>query len=147
MYCERDVPCVGISFGVERIYTILNRRSLKIKGGSATPQDFDVFIVAAGGGGLLLERMAICGQLTRAGIRAGFLRKAKPSMRSWFNAAGKAPLTVILGPDEFSAGKVRLKAPTVGDTKDRGQLVARDDVVVEVKHRLQDIYGDTGPGL
>lgn len=147
MYCERDVPCVGISFGVERIYTILNARDPKKKGGSAISQDFDVYVVAAGGGGLLLERMAICGQLTRAGIRAGFLRKARPSMRSQFNAAGKAPLTVILGPDELSAGKARLKTSMGGDEKDRGQLVDRDDLVVEVKNMLQDISGDTGPGL
>lgn len=58
MYCDRDVPCVGISFGVERIYTILKARDSKEKGESAISQDFDVFIVAAGGGSLLLERMA-----------------------------------------------------------------------------------------
>lgn len=68
-------------------------------------------------------------------------------MRSQFNAAGKAPVTVILGPDELSAGKVRLKASTGGNEKDRGQLVVRDDIVLEVKHRLQGIYGDTASGL
>lgn len=152
MYCDRDVPCVGVSFGAERIYTILNARTPKKKGESVLSQDFDVYVVAAGGGGFLLERMAICGQLTRAGIRAGFSRKAKPSLRSQFNAADKAPLTVILGPEELAAGNVRLKASTGKDTetgkqgnreKDRGQLVARDDIVMEVKKMLQDISGGT----
>lgn len=155
MYCDRDVPCVGVSFGVERIYTILNSRSSKKKGESVIAQDFDVYVVAAGGDGFLLERMAICGQLTRAGIRAGFLRKAKPSLRAQFNAADKAPLTVILGPDEVATGSGRLKAPTGKDSetgapgrgdKDRGQLVARDDLVVEVKKMLQEISADIGPG-
>lgn len=148
MYCDRDIPCVGVSFGVERIYTILNARSSKKKGESVIAQDFDVYVVAAGGGGLLLERMAICGQLTRAGIRAGFLRKGKPSLRSQFNAADKVPLTVILGPDELAAGSLRLKISTgryseagVQDQgeKDRGQLIARDDLVAQVRKMLQEI--------
>lgn len=148
MYCDRRVPCVGISFGVERIYTILNARLPKKKGESAIAQDLDVYVVAAGGSGLLLERMAICGQLTKAGVRAAFLRKAKPSLRSQFNAAEKAPLTVILGPDELAGGKVRLKTSTGKDTssgaeakgeKDRGRLVAREDLVAEVKKVLQEI--------
>lgn len=155
MYCDRDVPVVGVSFGVERIYTILNARRPKKKGQSVISQEFDVYVVAAGGGGLLVERMAICAQLTRAGIRAGFLRKANPSLRSQFNAADKAPLTVILGPDELAAGNVRLKASTGKDSesgaqgkgeKDRGQLVAKDDLVVEVKKMLQSISGDTETG-
>lgn len=153
MYCDRDVPVVGVSFGVERIYTILNARRPKKKGESVIAQDFDVYVVAAGGSGLLLERMTICGQLTRAGVRAGFLSKAKPSLRSQFNAADKAPLTVILGPDELAAGNVRLKAcagkdPETGaqgkGEKDRGLLVARDDLVVEVKKLLQSISRGAG---
>lgn len=148
MYCDRNVPCVGISFGVERIYTILNARRPKKKGETAMAQDLDVYVVAAGGGGFLLERMAICGQLTKAGIRAAFLRKAKPSLRSQFNAARKASLTVILGPEELAAGNVMLKAATVkaakADTQDkveedRGRLVARDDLVAEVKQALQGV--------
>lgn len=148
MYCDRRVPCVGISFGVERIYTILNARLPKKKPGSAITQDLDVYIVAAGSG-FLLERMAICGQLTKSGVRAAFLRKAKPSLRSQFNAAGKTPLVVILGPDELAEGKVRLRMSTSknkttssaedkGDI-DRGQLVAREDLVKEVKRALNEI--------
>lgn len=150
MYCGRNVPCVGISFGVERIYTILDARRPKKKGETAISSDFDIYVVAAGGGGLLLERMAIYGQLTKAGIRAAFSRKAKPSLRSQFNAADKAPVTVILGPDELAAGNVRLKVSRGRDAevnqedkadKDRGQLISKDDLVAEVKKVLQDISG------
>lgn len=150
MYSSRNVPCVGISFGVERIYTILDSRRPKKKGETAIASDFDVYVVAAGGAGLLLDRMAIYGQLTKAGIRAGFSRKAKPSLRSQFNAADKAPVTIILGPDELAAGNVRLKVSRGRDAevnqedtadKDRGQLISRDDLVAEVKKVLQDISG------
>lgn len=155
MYCDREVPCVGVSFGVERIYTILNARTPKKKGESIISQEFDVYVVAAGGGGFLLERMAICGQLTGAGLRASFSSKVKPTLRSQFNAAKKVPVTVILGPEEVAAGNVRLKASTGKDTetgalgkeeKDLGQLVARDDIVMAVKKILQNISGGTRVG-
>lgn len=100
--------------------------------------------------------MAVCGMLTKAGMRATFLRKAKPSMRAQFNAADKAPLSVILGPDELAAGNVRLKvsagkdagrgkdggADGRGGEKDRGQLVAKDTLVAEVKRILQSNNAD-----
>ena len=154
MYGDRNIPCVGVSFGVERIYTILDARRPKASKGGNTllAQDLDVYVVAASSDGLLLERMAVCGQLTKAGIRAAFLRKAKPSMRSQFNAAQKAPLNVILGLDELAAGNVRLKvsagknANRVKDgvegkeaEKGRGQLVARDNLVNEVKRVLRNV--------
>lgn len=149
MYCDRRVPCVGISFGVERIYTILEARQPKEKGKSKFVVEVDVYVVAAGRSGRLLERMAICGQLTKADVRAAFLRKSKPSMLQQFAAAdtAKAPLTVIFGPDELAEGKVKLKRSTGKDAssgaeakanKDGGQLVAREDLVTEVKKALQE---------
>lgn len=149
MYGNRAVPCVGVSFGVERIYTILGSRIPKKKGESLVKPELDVYVVAAGGkDGLLLERMAICAQLTKAGLRAAFLKKANPKLLPQFNAADKVPLSVILGPDELAAGNVRLKVSTgkqgggsggEDGEKDRGQLVPRDDVVAEVKKLLQSI--------
>ncbi|KUI65714.1 Histidine--tRNA ligase, mitochondrial [Cytospora mali] len=155
MYGDRNIPCVGVSFGVERIYTILDARQPKSsKGGqSLLAQDVDVYVVAAGSDGLLLERMAVCGLLTKAGIKAAFLRKAKPSMRSQFNAADNAPLSVILGPDELAAGNVRLKVSAGKNAgrgkdsgaegrrgeKDRGQLVAKNDLVTEVNRILKSM--------
>lgn len=152
MYCDRRVPCVGISFGVERIYTILEARQPKTKGQpNKLVLEVDVYVIAAGGSGLLLERMAICGQLTKGGLSAACVRKSKPSMRQQLEAAknAKAPLTVFIGPDELAAGNVTLKKPTgKEDTssgaeaqgeKDRGQLVSRENLVAEVKKALQEI--------
>ncbi|PSR82483.1 putative histidyl-tRNA synthetase [Coniella lustricola] len=133
MYCNRDVPCVGISFGVERIYTILSARLTRKKGESVFAEQYDVFVVATGAGGLLLDRMAISGQLTRAGIRAGYLKKTQPSLRSQLRAAEKVPLSIILGFEELAAGN---------DEKDRGQLVARQDLVKEVKKILERLGQD-----
>ena len=141
MYSSKQIPCVGISFGIDRIYTILNSRRPTQP---SLTREIDAYIMAFGGkdfDGLLLERMAIARQLWNAGIRAEYSAKVKPRMPQQYKAAEKVPVAVILGQDEVTAGQVRLKAWGSGDddpdTKDRGQLVSRDDLVEEVRKLLK----------
>lgn len=137
MYGKRQIPCVGISFGVDRIFTILNARNKKEKG--KRDVELDVYVMAAGGGdGLILERMAITRQLWDAGIRAEFQPKVKVKMVQQFKNAEGVPLGVILGETELANGQVRLKVLNRGQDaeKDDGKLVAREDLVAEVKKLL-----------
>ncbi|KAF2474406.1 putative histidyl-tRNA synthetase [Lindgomyces ingoldianus] len=141
MYSKHPIPCVGISFGVDRIFTLLDAR--QNKSSSELTHEADVYIVAAGGkdyDGLLLERMAVARQLWDAGIRSEFAAKVKPKLMQQFNDSECVPLTVILGQDELAAGQVRLKVMRASDQetvqKDRGQLVSREDLVQEVKTLL-----------
>lgn len=141
MYGKHPIPCVGLSFGIDRIFTILDAR--RNKSSSELTREVDVYIVAAGGkeyDGLLLDRMAVARQLWDAGIRAEFTAKVKPKLPQQFNASKDVPLAVILGQDELAAGQVRLKNVRAGDKetdqKDRGQLVSREDLVEEVKKLL-----------
>lgn len=150
MYGNRTIPCVGVSFGVDRIYTILDARQPKSKGSQPGP-DVDVYVIAAGSkeDGLLLERMRVTGQLTKAGIRASFMRKANPKLVQQFKAAKNVPITIILGAKELAAGNVRLKVSSVGqeantdgpaqekEENDRGQLVSRESLIEEVKKLLK----------
>lgn len=67
---KRDqVPCVGISIGVERVYSIMEmrrkNREEKIRG-----KETDVYVLALGGG-LLKERMAFAKMLRDNGIKVG----------------------------------------------------------------------------
>ncbi|KAH6637266.1 hypothetical protein F5144DRAFT_592188 [Chaetomium tenue] len=130
MYGRRPLPCVGISFGVDRIFTILDAR-------------LQVYIMALGGkefDGLLLERMRVARQLWAAGIRAEFAAKVKPKPLQQLNASRGVPVAVMLGQDEVEAGKVRVRYLHVGDKvaeqKDKGQLVAREQLVEEVRKLL-----------
>ncbi|KAF4583191.1 histidyl-tRNA synthetase [Ophiocordyceps camponoti-floridani] len=142
MYGKRTIPCVGVSFGVDRIFTILKARREREKV-SKSPS-IDVYVMAFGGkdfDGLLPERMDVARRLWSAGIRADFSAKVKPKLPQQFKAAEDAPLGVILGQDELADGKVRLKVlGQVGDKgeaeKDRGDLVRLDDLVGEVKKLL-----------
>ncbi|KAK2589959.1 Cytoplasmic and mitochondrial histidine tRNA synthetase [Conoideocrella luteorostrata] len=139
MFGKRPVPCVGISFGVDRICTILQPPSEKE--GKAS-RNLEVYVMAIGDkefDGLLLERMAITRALWKAGIRAEYTAKAKPRPLQQIQAAKDVPLTIILGEEELAAGQVRLKVfrPDVNDKKDMGQLIARENLVAEVEKLLQ----------
>lgn len=67
------IPCVGISFGVERIFSILQQKAMKETEQKMKTKEVDVFVMAIGGG-LLEERMQIASQLWDAGIRVGLVR-------------------------------------------------------------------------
>ncbi|KAI0172674.1 histidyl-tRNA synthetase [Hypoxylon sp. FL1284] len=146
MYGKKQIPCVGISFGVDRIFTILKARQGDKAGRS---REVDVYVMAFGGkefDGLLLQRMSVARQLWEGGIRAEFSAKVKPRLPQQFKAADGVPLAVILGQDELGDGKVRIKVLGTGknaaddkkdDEKDQGLLVSRDDLVQEVKKLLR----------
>lgn len=142
MHGKQAMPCVGLSFGVDRIFTVLSK-NLKTTAASNLKRDADVYIIAAGGkefDGLMLERMAIARELWDADIQAEYSPKVKPKLLSQFNASKDVPLAIILGQDELAAGQVRLKEVKVGgeeaDKKDRGPLVRRGELVDEVKRLM-----------
>jgi histidyl-tRNA synthetase len=145
MFSKRQIPCVGISFGVDRIFTILKHRQEKEKQQAVAKTD--VYVMAFGGkgfDGLLPERMGVARMLWKAGIKTEFASKVKPKLPQQFKAAesNDVPLAVILGEGELAAGQVRLKVLGLGDQasaeeKD-GRLIAKGDLVTEVKKLLEE---------
>ena len=144
---KRNIPCVGISFGVDRIFRVMKERlekEAREKGTSALrPSEVDVYVMAFGGAnGLLKERMAAARDLWAGGVKAEFSAKVKPKLPQQFKAAeaGGVPLAVIVGEDELAAGKIRLKALGLpdGHPDKEGKLVPRANLVTEVKTMLQE---------
>lgn len=142
-----QIPCVGISFGVDRIFSIMSARQKRQAAAeqvAARQNEVDVYVMAFGGGkdftGLLPERISVARQLWDAGVKAEFSAKVKPKLQNQFKVAedGGVPLAVILGEDELAQGKVKLKV--MGLPKDHpekdGRLVSRDELVAEVKKLL-----------
>ncbi|KAK9239032.1 hypothetical protein V1525DRAFT_425027 [Lipomyces kononenkoae] len=117
------MPCVGISFGVERLFSIIKAQEdlSKIRANHT-----DVYVMAFGGGkewtGFLPERLRVSKQLWDAGISAEFLYKSKPKPRQQFDAADKigAPFAVILGQEEYARGMVKVKQLGLGENADEG---------------------------
>lgn len=143
----KTVPCVGTSFGVERLFSIVKARSAK-DWDKLSPTHTDVFIMAFGGGegwtGFLKERMAVAKKLWTAGVNAEYVYKAKVNPRKQFDAAEKsgAKVAVILGKEEFPAGKVRVKILGRGDDSTEGDLVDADNFVDYVKEQLSSYHED-----
>lgn len=144
----KSIPCVGISFGVERIFSIIKARAAK-EWETLAPSHTDVYVMAFGGGadwnGFLPERMNIVKKLWNADINAEYLYKCKANIRKQFDAAEKsgAKIAVILGKEEYPAGKLRVKVLGQGDDSNEGDLVDADTIVEVVQSKLAS-YHESG---
>ncbi|POS87598.1 Class II aaRS and biotin synthetase [Erysiphe pulchra] len=142
---KNQIPCVGISFGVERIFSIVKSRM-------AAENNFDMirknavdcYVMAFGGKGftgLLKERMSICATLWESGIKAEFLYKTKPKLANQFKAAelNGVPFCIVIGDEELAEGKVKIKEMGLrdGHPEKEGVLIDLKDIVEQVQKRLQ----------
>lgn len=152
------VPCVGISFGVDRIFSIARARMLEEVRGN----EVDVFVMAFGGKGftgLVKERMEVCRMLWDAGVKvssysyclyflvmlltqaqAEFSHKVKPKLPQQFASAEKnsVPFAIVLGEDEMKEGKVKIKEMGLpeGHAEKNGVDVELTELVKEIKRRI-----------
>lgn len=142
---KSQIPCVGLSLGVDRIVSIAKARMEADKAAAALrSSEVDVFVMAFGGKGftgLLVERLKVCKILWDAGIKAEFAYKQKPKLPAQFKAAetNEVPFAVILGEDEQAKGQVRIKelGLEAGHAEKDGVLVDLTNLVEEVKQRLR----------
>lgn len=143
---KQQIPCVGISFGVDRIFSITKQRLAT--DGSAAPiraNEVDVYVMAFGGkgfDGLLPQRMDVARRLWDAGIKAEFSWKVKPKLPAQFKAAETSgiPLAVILGEDELAAGKCKIKELGLpeGHAEKDGVEIDLASLEEEVKRRISN---------
>ncbi|KAJ7049468.1 histidyl-tRNA synthetase [Mycena amicta] len=106
-----SIPCIGISFGLDRIFALLwptwIERGGRTKGTMA--------YVMSAGAGLLEERIKLVRELREGGIKSDFLAKSKPkSVKPQFDAidADEVPFAIIIGEDEIKRGEVKVKEQT-----------------------------------
>lgn len=140
---KSQIPCVGISFGVDRILSITKARMEKENTKAVRSNEVDVFVMAFGGKGftgLFKERIEVAKQLWDSGIKTEFSWKVKPKLPQQFKAAeaGGVPFAVILGEDELAESKVKLKQMGLSEDnpEKEGVIVSREGLVAEVKERL-----------
>lgn len=140
---KQQIPCVGISFGVDRIFSIIKSRLAASPSATLRSNEVDVYVMAVGGKnstGLLPERMRVCTQLWDAGIKAEFQWKAKPKLQQQFKQAenGGVPFAVIFGEDEWKRGMVKIKEMGLpeGHPEKDGIDVSLESLPQEVKQRV-----------
>ncbi|KAF7559626.1 hypothetical protein G7046_g4528 [Stylonectria norvegica] len=137
-----QIPCVGISFGVDRIFSITKAKMAADKKATVVRKnEVDVYVMSFGGKGFLKERMSVCAKLWEAGIKAEFLYKVKPKVPAQFKAAevNGVPFAIFLGEDEVAQGKVKIKEMGLqeGHPEKEGILVDIKDMTREMKVRLE----------
>lgn len=66
---KTQIPCVGISFGLDRIFSITKARMAADNATEVRNNEVDVYVMAFGSKGFVKERMQICAQLWEAGIK------------------------------------------------------------------------------
>ncbi|KAJ2742486.1 Cytoplasmic and mitochondrial histidine tRNA synthetase [Coemansia sp. BCRC 34301] len=137
---KTDVPCVGISFGVERIFSIIMARKEKQEIKANKTQVYVISIGDTPANSLVEERMRVAAELWDAGIAAEFAYKLKPNLQAQFNACDSSiiPWAVIIGRDEIDQGLVKIKNMAHKDEKEKGGVtVSRSNMIAELKQRLQ----------
>lgn len=127
---SKQVPCVGVSIGVERVFSLLEARARR---GRVRGADVDVFVASAQKN-FLDERMRICAELWSAGIKAEQSYKKNPKMLTQLQYCEDAgiPLAVVLGEDEVRRGVVKLRHVAAR----RDCEVPRDKLVDELTARI-----------
>jgi len=115
-------PCVGVSVGIERVFTLMEERLSQEEQGTNVS-----VLVATAGENLLRERMKLAKVLWDANISAEFSQQENPKLK--FEIANaldrQIPFMVIAGEEEAKDGKCKvkdLKARTE-ETVDVGDLV------------------------
>ena len=151
---DNDVPAVGVSIGIERVFAIVEARTREkaaAVGGTIRETETDVLVASIGGGGggggsigdMQSQRMEVAAALWAADVRAEFGFKPAPKMADQLAYALKQgiPFMVLFGESEVARGVIKIKDLDAGseETVARDQLVPRLKELVAAKGERQRI--------
>lgn len=129
----KSVPCVGVSIGVERLFTVIEARLARDKR-RVRAAEVQVYVAAAQKD-LVAHRLAVCRDLWDAGVRAEHSYKKNPKLLAQLQHCEEngIPWAVIVGENEVANGVVKLRDVVTR----REEEVKREDLVQEVFKRLK----------
>lgn len=134
-FMGQEVPCVGCSLGIERVFAIMMQAEKELAG-KIRVMTTDVYVCSIGGGvDMLKERMRICSELWGAGISAELNYANKPNMRRQLEHAieNQIPLMTIVGETEIANDVVQIK---IVQSKEAME-VSRTDLPQKIKEVLR----------
>ncbi|XP_049864902.1 histidine--tRNA ligase, cytoplasmic isoform X2 [Pectinophora gossypiella] len=133
---NKQVPCVGVSMGVERIFSVLEAK-LAVGELRVRTTDVDVYVASAQKN-FLEERMKICAELWDAGIKTEQSYKKNPKMLTQLQHCEESgiPLAVVLGESELKRGVVKVRNISARQEDE----VPRDKLVEELRNRIAAIH-------
>ncbi|KAL4157700.1 hypothetical protein PRNP1_006717 [Phytophthora ramorum] len=122
---DQQIPCVGVSLGIERIFGILQTHAEKDSANAAPPSQV---LVASTSSDLMMPRLELCKQLWLANISAEVMQTENPKFIKQLHYALErgTPYMVVIGEDELAKGVVKVKEMASKDevTVPRSELVA-----------------------
>ncbi|XP_061581906.1 histidine--tRNA ligase isoform X3 [Cololabis saira] len=127
----RKVPCVGVSIGIERIFSIMEQ---KAEASAERVRTTEVQVmVASAQKNLLEERLKLVRELWDAGIKAELMYKKNPKLLSQLQHCEDSgiPLVAILGEQELKDGVVKLRMVATREEVD----ISRAELTAEIKKR------------
>lgn len=128
----KQVPCVGVSIGVERIFAVIEARQAKEKLRLRTTE-VQVYVASAHKG-LHERRLQVLNELWEGGVNAEHSYKVNPKLLVQLQHCEERqiPLVLILGDSELERGVVKLRNVL---TREEAE-VSRELLVQEVNERL-----------
>lgn len=127
---KKKVPCVGVSIGIERIFSIIEAKAY---GSGKKPRQTETeVLVASGQKNLLLERIKLCSELWAQGVKAEMYYKRNPKLLSQFQFCEEqqVPFLAILGDEELSRGEVKIR-----NSKTREEVMVKREELAHVIKR------------
>ena len=131
MFSGKNIPAVGVSIGIERIFAILEKKAEEEKKVRSTKTHI---LVAQVGKNLTAERMKILGELWRANIPAEtmYLDNPKPAKQIDFAFDNGIPLIMWIGEDEIAKGLVKVKSLSYHEE----YFIERSQMIEKVKELM-----------
>ncbi|XP_052900105.1 histidine--tRNA ligase isoform X2 [Anopheles moucheti] len=126
---RKQVPCVGVSIGVERLFSIMESRTAA----KTRTNETQVYVISAHKG-LHLKRLEILNKLWAAGIKAEHPYKLNPKLLAQLQHCEEyqIPYAIVLGDGELSRGVVKLRE--IATRKE--EELSLDKFIDEIKARL-----------
>lgn len=124
----KQVPCVGVSIGVERIFSVLEAK-YAAQGTISRTNDIEVYVASAHKG-LLEKRLKIISELWSAGIRAEHSYKSSPKLLVQLQHCENngIPLALVFGDLELERGVVKLR-----------EVISRKEHEISIDNLVDDI--------
>jgi histidyl-tRNA synthetase len=134
MFLGRDLPCVGISFGVDRMFDAMALLGLLDDTATTTTQA----LVTLFSPETVDAAFRLAAELRAAGIRTEVYAEPKELRPQLAFASKKGiPLALILGPDEVARGEVSLRDLRAGSQR----AVPRSEIVAAAREALDEPAG------
>jgi len=129
----RSVPCVGVSIGIERLFSIMEANMAKESNNKIRTVDTQVYIISAQKN-LVEERMKLITELWDADIRTEQSYKKNPKMLTQLQYCEEQgiPLAVVLGESEIAKGVVKVRSVNTREEVE----VPRKELVANLRSRL-----------